>query len=246
MSLVEDLARSGLSKQESAVYLYLLEAGHASPPQVARGASMLRPNTYAVLTSLKNKGLVEAHHKGKRYLYSAKDPSALLHHMDDERQTMANILPDLVSLYKSQTNKPSIRFYYGMEEVRDMFLRTDDARELLFVTTADSLYATYPSIFKKYREELFHKQVFVRDILTQRSGTDIAQTTRAMMRGYYDARFLPRKIEDVPTSIRIWGDYVGLVTFDEPVTGTVIQSAALAKTFKTMFEVMWSAGERLS
>jgi sugar-specific transcriptional regulator TrmB len=246
MELAAQLRSAGLHKQEIDVYLYLLAQGESAPPAIARGAGLLRPNTYAVLGTLRDKGLIERHQMGKRFVYLAKDPAAILRRMDEQRDTLAATLPDLRALYKSQKNKPSVRFYYGMDEVKEMFSRTEKASEILFVATSAKLFDAYAAHFKRYRESLMQEQVFVRDILTQQSGISIAQATRTAMRGYYDARFLPHKYEDVPTSIRLWNNNVGLATFSEPVTGTVITNDDLAKTFKSMFETMWLAAEKLN
>lgn len=246
MPFESELTLLGLTKQEIRVYLYLLEHGDATPPQVARGAHLLRPNTYPVLESLKNKGLLEGVKLARRTAFRAKDPSSILRRADEQKRVLENVLPDLSALYKSQMNKPTVKFYYGLEEVRDVYLRTDGAEEILFVTSTDILYSTYPKHFTNYRKQLTESQVFVRDILTQEAGKAISRETRALMRGYYDARYLPRKYEDAPTSIRIWNNTLALATFDDPVTCTVIENQALVKTFKTMFEVMWSAAEKLN
>lgn len=246
MDIQEQLRSSGLHKQETEVYLYLLAQDQAAPPQIAAGTKILRANTYNVLRSLQDKGLIERHKSGKRFVYTAKDPTAILRRVDEQREALSTALPDLRALYKSQKNKPSVRFYYGMDEIKEMFGRTEDAEEILYIATSDTLFEKYPTFFKQYRESLVQEQVMIRDILTQQSGIEIARKTKSVMRGYYDARFLPRTHADIPSSIRIWNDNVGLVTFEEPATGTVMTNPALAKTFKTMFEVMWSASDQLS
>lgn len=243
MELEKQLKKSGLSKPEIGVYLYLLEQGISSPPQIARGTRMKRANVYNVVQSLKEKGLVEKQPKGKRYLFGAKDPSSIVRVLEEKKEAITAILPDLRALYKADKNKPTIRFYHGMEQVRDLFGQIEGAQEIFFILSTNVLFETYPTFFKKFRTQAAKQGVFLKDILTKESGITISQKTREAMRGYYDFRLFPQNPEDMPTSIRIWNDHVALVTFDEPVFGTVLTSKSLAKTFRVMFETMWNAGK---
>lgn len=196
-----------------------------------------------ILQSLRDKGLIERQTKGKRYLYSAKDPETLMANLDNQKSTLTQMLPDLRALYKSQKNKPTVKFLYGIEEIKEQFLTPVASDEILFVAPTNTLFETYPSEFKKYRKKLAKDDVFVRDILTQESGIKIAQKTSKAMGVHYEYRLFEAKYEDLPTTIRIWENNVALVTFDENPFGTVITSEPLARTFKIMFETMWKAGK---
>ncbi len=240
----KELSKAGLQKTEISVYLYLLEHGLATPAQIGKGISMLRPNTYAILKSLEEKNLIDKEPRGKRFVYHAKDPEAIILRLESQKQAMRILLPDLRALYKAQKNKPIVKFYYGADEVKEVFARTDGATEILFVITTESFFETHPEFFKKLRTKIFQEKIFVRDILTQQSGVNIAEKSRETMRGYYDFRLFPKKHSDLPTTIRIWNDTVALIMLEDPIMATVLQSAPLAQTFRVMFETMWSAGER--
>jgi sugar-specific transcriptional regulator TrmB len=244
MSLDNDIAtvqQAGLTKTEASVYLYVLRNGISKPPEIAHGLNLQRPNLYQVLTSLVAKGLLDRKTQGKRAVYLAKDPDALTQLVAERQRDVDRVVPDLRAL-ASAAEKPVVEFVSGIEQVKDLFFRIDGAKEIRFVISTDVLFENYPKQFAQYRKRLFDTGVFVRDILTQPSGVGIAQKTREEMRGYYEYRLFPKKYEDMPTSIRMWNDYVALVTFGEPAFATVLKDAALAKTFKVMFETMWSSG----
>ena len=67
MNLEEELKKAGLRKPEIVLYLYLLEKGISSAPELARGTGLLRANIYNVLQSLREKRLLERSMKGKRF-----------------------------------------------------------------------------------------------------------------------------------------------------------------------------------
>jgi len=63
MKLEEGLKNIGLKGSEIKVYLYLLENGVSTPPQIAKGTRIARTNTYHILRGLSEKGLIERQEK---------------------------------------------------------------------------------------------------------------------------------------------------------------------------------------
>lgn len=244
MNLELELSEAGLRKPEIALYLYLLKKGVSSPAVLGKGTGLLRANIYNVLRSLQEKGLVGRTAKGKRFEYYANDPASIVSILETRKEAIVRALPDLRALYQSELNKPAIKFYYGLQEVKELFSRVEHAKEILFIVPTNFLFEKYPKFFQELREDLAQQKIFVRDILTQQSGVDISKKTRDAMHGYYDFRLFAQKYEDMPTAIRIWNDNVALVTFDEPCFATVLTQKSLAKTFKVIFENMWQHGER--
>lgn len=244
MDFSKELAKLGLSKPEIIIYLYLLEQGLSTPPEIIRSTKILRANAYLVLKSLSEKGLIDTQPKGKRKLYYAKSPDTLMQTLENRKNTLADMLPDLRALYKSQKNKPSIKFLYGLEEIKDLFTSTWGKEKVQYILSTNVLFETYPEAFDKYRKELKRKNIFVQDILTQKSAVSISEKTKEAMGIYYDYRLFEQKYEDMPTSIRIWDENIALVSFDEPAFGTVIQNEALAATFRVIFETLWKTSSK--
>ncbi|MES3005059.1 MAG: helix-turn-helix domain-containing protein [Patescibacteria group bacterium] len=235
-----ELKKVGLLSSEITVYKFLLSSGLSSPPDIAQGTKLLRPNVYGVLKSLRRMNLIDVRQKGKRILYLAKDPEALIVSLENKKEAIESILPDLRDLFKSEKNKPSTRYYYGLEEIKTIFKECGDAKEILFIVTTDKLFTTYSSFFDKFRSDMTKQGVFIKDILTYGSKESVAIPTKETMKGYYDYRVLSGDNNSYPTSIRIWGDNVALVTLEESAIGMVITNKAMAETFKMIFNVMWS------
>ncbi|MFH1253551.1 MAG: helix-turn-helix domain-containing protein, partial [Candidatus Uhrbacteria bacterium] len=100
METINDRLRQlGLLENEIKIYLYLLEQGLSSPPQIARGTKMARPNLYGILRLLKEKNLVLEQRRGQRKIYSAADPTVLVQTLESRTETMKQILPDLRALF---------------------------------------------------------------------------------------------------------------------------------------------------
>lgn len=239
MDLAEQLRTIGLNKAEIKVYLYLLEYGLSSPAQVAKGVKSIKTNTYNVLNALRDKDLIERRVHGKRFLYAANDPQALVTRLEQEKQAAEKVLPDLRALYKVQKNKPVTRYYYGIEGIKEIFARFDGAKSVLFILSTEKLFAADPIFFEKLRAEVVRQNIFIRDIITRDAGEKFAPAAKEAMKGYYDYRFLDKQYADLPTGIRIWNDNVALVTLEDPLFGIVLTDPHLAETFRVMFETMW-------
>ncbi len=133
MIIEQQLRQFGLTPSEITVYLFLLEHGVSSPPQVAKGTKITRTNCYHVLESLKHEGLISEQEKGKRKVYIACDPEALLRRFDLRRESLSQIVPDLRARYVVQKNKPIIKFLTGGRSKADYWQTYEDKRKYMLL-----------------------------------------------------------------------------------------------------------------
>ena len=139
--IAKELKKAGLSKVEIGVYLYLLEQGLSTPPQIAKGTGILRANLYNTLLGLENKRLIAKQPKGSRFLYYATDPVSVIREIESRKQAVESVLPDLQALYKKEKNKPTIKFYYGMEQAKQVFGDISGEKKILFILATAKLFA---------------------------------------------------------------------------------------------------------
>lgn len=241
IDITKQLASAGLTDNEIKVYLYLLEQGISSPPQTAKGTGISRPNLYGLLRSLKEKGLVAEQKKGTRNTYLATDPSSLVHRLEARAEAMKQLLPDLRALYVAKVNKPSIKFFEGPEQVKEIFYEMLEAKQVYGVASTKKLYdALGWDFFDGYIKQMRKKGIFLKDILTQDSINTSAKTPIGILSAMYDTRLFPKSVDALPVDILIWDDKVALISTEAPVFGTLIKNAAIAKVMRLMFEHTWS------
>ncbi len=239
MQIQKQLEELGLRESEIRVYLYLLKQGISTPPQIAKGTAIARPNCYKILQSLKEKGLIEEQKKDKRKAYLASDPIALVQTLERRKEAMNKMLPDLRALYTTQKNKPEIRFYDGFEQVKQIFLQTLSAEEILGIASTKKLFALSPKFFDKYLKEIQKRNIIFRDILAYESGEQSGPKTKEQLKGLYELKLLPKKYEEIFTDILIWDDNIALIVLDKPIFGTVLTNKHMARTFRILFELGW-------
>ena len=234
------LKSAGLKESEIKVYLYLLQNGLASPPMISKGTGMARPNCYSILQTLKEKGLIALQTQGKRKAYVATDPSALIHAMEMKTEALKRLLPDLRAMYSKQSQKPSIKFFEGAEQVKEIFTEMLEAKEVYGVASTKKLYeALSPEYFKMYIKKMREKNILLKDILTKDSVDTSAPTPIGTLKNFYEYRVLPENSGDIPVDILLWDDKVAFISVEAPVFGTLIKHAAIAKMLKIMFGFSW-------
>lgn len=244
MALAEQLKELNLTKSEIKVYLYLLEQGLATPPQIAQGTGIARTNCYNILAALKDNGLIAEQIKGSRKAYLASDPEALLRSIQKKKEVVERLLPDLRALHTTQKNKPTIHFYDGFEQVKEIYWQATNTEKLLALGSTKQLAERDADFFRDFEKALKSKNVILQDLITNQSQPVGIKETREILKGLYDFRTLPAKYSDFPTDILVWNNNVALITLRDPVFGTVITNDLLAQTFRFIFEMVWEGVAR--
>lgn len=241
MPLLDSLRDVGLKKSEAKVYLYVLENNHASPPQIAKGTGILRTNCYHILQSLKDQGLVrEEKGPSGRKVYFANDPESLLRSAQTRAGAVERLIPDIRAVFSAKTNKPSVHFYDGLDEIQDIYHASLRAQEIFALGSTAKIAERMPEFLPWYFAQIKKHNITLHDIISSPSSTKGLAAGKAAMASYMP-HVLPEKYGETPTDILVWDDNVALITLDEPYFGTVLHNASLAHTFKIVFRVLADA-----
>ena len=115
------LEKIGLTRNESAVYLALLELGPAYIAQISDKTSIHRPLVYKALPSLIEKRLVTETQRSKRTIYMAEPPNRLETLFDELKLDFVEMLPELEDQYSTNEDKPRVRFLQGKDGTKRVF-----------------------------------------------------------------------------------------------------------------------------
>ena len=238
------LERIGLTKNESLVYMTLLQLGTSKTGAILKRSGLNSGKIYEILESLKEKGIVSESVINRVKHFTAASPVQLLDYLEKKKkelqkdeQQVRKLLPDLEKLRKITRKETQAVVYTGF---RGLKTAVDEALEGM--STTDTMLAMGVTAHKDARFNIFWKdwskkrvakKIKARHILSERSEY---YTAFKKMR-HTEARVLTAI---TPVAIDIFGDdKVLILNYAEPVSCILIYDKNTATSFKQFFEQLW-------
>ena len=106
------------------MYVAALELGEANVQRISAKSGVKRTTVYGMLTFLKERGLLSETKKGAKTYYYAENPKAIEEHIDEQKQALKKLLPELLSVANLIERKPVIRYYDGVEGIKEVYKDT--------------------------------------------------------------------------------------------------------------------------
>lgn len=243
------LQKLGLNKKESDLYIAFLGIGQGTVSEISKYARINRTNTYNILASLSQKGLVSFSGKEPRQEYRCESPEKILKFLkskierDQEDYRYAEIiLPELKSMYKSGS-RPKIKFYEGIEGLKEVYEDTLTAKApFVAIASYENMHNTLKDYFPKYYKRRAAKGLKVRGIVP---ATPLSLERKKM--NPFEARELaivPKELFDISPDIEIYDNKVMIASWKEEL-GIIIESQEIADALKKLFELAWCEAKRL-
>ena len=233
------LEKIGLTKNESAIYLALLDLGTSNISQISEKTSIHRPLIYKALPSLLEKNLITKTQKLKSVVYGAEPPNRLETMFDDLKIDFYETLPELEDSYASSEKRPKVRFLEGKDGTMRIF---DDVVRSLKKSDVFYRYSSnkdgnekkdkyLPRIYRKMRDE----KKLQREVITN---FQTAQHKKPSLDRF--AKIMPNDFglfEHNVTEI-IYGDKVAFIDYNSE-TCMVIESKRIAEFQKQIFQTLY-------
>ena len=254
-TLLDTLTKAGLEPSAAQIYLSLAENGEMSVPEILKKTSLSRAMVYQILPTLLFKGYVEYRKEGRNVFYKPVHPGKLHDLIEQKkRDTMllenelGNTIKTLGGLYNLANNKPGVRFFEGLDGIKEMLNNTfinNTQKELRTFTDlagySDALGEWNASYYAPKRKELgIRLQGIVTnhpkalEFLKNYEATDITEVL-----------FIDNTVFPLASEINIYEDQVSIITFSKvtPV-GILINNKDIATTMKSIFQFAWIMGKK--
>lgn len=237
----------GLNKTEEALYKVALSLGPASVQVLAKAAGVKRSTSYFAIENLIVKGFMHEIIKDKRKTIMAEEPEYLAKILkkeqdllEEKKKAMAQIVPELKSLVHNLPNHSNVSYYEGkagiwhifediLQEKKDIYWLGDFTAALKYLDFQELL----DEFSKKRRQYGPTKSYVISDRhplarkLWQLEDTD-----------FREFRFLSDK-EKLDSAVVIYGHKIALFSFEQIISGTILENKAIAKMMHLMFRVIW-------
>ncbi len=245
MEIPHILQQLGFTDKEIKVYMMLLTGGPSSVRRLAKDADVNRGTVYEALKTLQKAGLAGMYQKHKKQFFLAEDPEKLAEVIDRKERSvsslkrdLAEVLPELRSLYVHGGAKPTVKYYEGdkgftiiLNDVLHTMSDEADKTYRAYSSSAlrDYLYREFPHFTK----ERIKRGLLVRVIAIGAGGDDQPLAER---------RWLSEK-DSSPTYSIIYGKKVAFLSLgknDSPL-GILVEDANVAATERLIFDRVWES-----
>jgi sugar-specific transcriptional regulator TrmB len=237
------------SANEAAVYLSALHLGLRSAATIAQHAGLKRPNTYALLATLIQRGLIRESKKDGVTLYKATTPSVLLEQLK-ERETRLNtlsssleqILPDLLKLKNDELAGNSVTFVKGSDGVKNLYEETLREPKATIYAIAD-----FDSLFPHSRDPKLHEWMWRYSKRRAKLGIlycGIVNQSRTSDRAYRHRKGELRELRmlkniELLAEINIFGNKVAFMSTRDEMWGAIIDSPIISTTLRAFHQAIW-------
>jgi len=248
--LCDFLVKSGLSENESSVFLALLELGKGTVTQITRKAGLNRTTGYDILDSLVAKGLASISGKEPAQEYLAETPDKIvlllesqIKDRESQLEKIKNILPEMKSLH-NVAGRPKVRFYEGMQGLKDVYEDTlTSSEEIRAYATVDDMHNAIPGYFPTYYKRRVGKNISIRAIIP---ATPVGRVRASKdMEEKRQTKLIPADKYYFSPEINIYDNKVMIASWREKL-GIIIESVEIADAMKKTYELAWIGAEEES
>lgn len=236
----ETLQQIGLSKNETKIYLALLELGPCLMGELSGKTKIHRRNIYDSIEMLKDKGFVSSTLLNNRNVFEAVDPKRILEILDERRIDIESILPQLTKKNKKQS---LIKVYSGTNGRKIIFEDKLNCKEEQYVLSAHKPSKKSSTYIENYHMRRIKNKIPLK-MLFINSDKDFAKKFSEYK--YIQVRLLP-KLFNSPIAINIYGNKVAFLLGSgsmEPMS-ILIEDQDFSKDFKVHFEMLWKLSKKI-
>lgn len=247
----EILQEAGLTKAEAQIYVILVKNSPCPPPKLADLAGESRTNTYKLLDSLEEKGLVSRDESQKKLRYWANNPSNLLENLKKQRAEVEaaekryqDSLPSMIDEYFKYSEQPSIRYFHGKDGVKEVYAdQLSTSAPVTFIYSPDVVKSFGASEMHAIRNQFpkrgIDRHVFFPDV-DPRIGPDektipidqsdeIMRTTRT---------WLNEGDLNAPVEWAVYGNKLSIISLGTEFIGMVIESPQITASFRELLDLL--------
>lgn len=235
VNIEKTLEKIGLSPNEIKVYLTLTDNGSVKAGTIAKRASMDRSSAYNALQMLLDKGFASYVLVGKVKWFQATGPQRILEYLREQEEAVKRILPDLQERHKRKKIEGQVRLFKGIKGVKSVFLDIIRTGKDNYVFGSEGQFSERMPEFA-YQFDRMKKEKGIRTAMLLRKGrTELDSKTSVHL-------YLPG-LSESPAVTNIYGDKVAIIIWTDEPEAVVIENPAVARAYKSYFDVMWKKGK---
>src|SRR3989344_1485328 len=227
----EILKELGFLDAEIEVYLTLLRLGPSLVSKIHQETGLHRTHIYDLLEKLREKGLVSIFIQSGKKQFHAAAPSKILSYMEEKRNVVKGLLPELDKLMKAHGEETAVELFKGKEGLKTVLQDVLKVGKNYCVMGNIKQFETIlefalPSFLKGIEEKKIKERIIC----------DVKEPIIKIKTGTY--RYLKSDYL-FPSSFWIYGDKVAIFIWHMPYFVIVIENKEVVKTYQNYFDFFW-------
>lgn len=238
------LEKIGLTKNESRVYMTLLQLGTAKTGSILKASGLNSGKIYEILDGLKKKGLVSESNVNRVKEFTAAPPKGILEYIEKKKETLKQeeqiireMLPRLEAVRKTRQIGVKAITYTGLKGMKAAFDEClEDMKpgeENLVMGATGNKDNKFNSMLVKIQKRRIERKIKSRMIFSEQSlyfqsYIPLPYTEARVLKGF------------TPVAVDVFGeDKVLILNYAEPCSCTLIYDKNTATSFRHFFEQLW-------
>lgn len=236
--LLKSLIEVGLEPKEAEIYLAILHLGKATIADVARKSKIKRMTVYQYIDGLVHKNLLHKTVQGKRVIYVAEDPEKIIKILERRKKHFEKFLPDLKSIYSHASHKPRIRFYEGIEGLREIYDEMTKTSQIVYGAFSQD---KYEQVFNQADTDKFYENLkegggMIKDLVENTENGRQNVKELGVRKGLRQAKLLPKDFS-LSVDLLVAGNKVAMMSFINLI-GIVIENPEIADLQRNFIKFM--------
>ena len=240
-TMEESLEAMGFSKNESKVYIQLLNIGKTTATEIAKQTKLHRSNVYDSLTKLIEKGIVAQYSEDNTRIYEATDPANLLTILKDQQQKFEAILPQLQLKKKMASTESLVHIYTGVTPAKNtLFTLLDYNKPIYVLGTPPNISTLSKGFLQEFHKERVKRKIPIHHVYSKEAEKDFEDVGVNNL-PYTYSKHLPDGMT-LPMSTTVCNDEVQLKFWTRGGSVVVFKSPEIADVYKSYFDHFWQQG----
>ncbi|MCX6744791.1 MAG: hypothetical protein NTX82_04670 [Candidatus Parcubacteria bacterium] len=243
--LKEILKQTGLNAKEAKVYLAILNLGKCNVTEIAQKAELKRTSLYEYLEKLLQQGLIFKTVTKKRTYYYPESPAKIITALDkqkveieDKKEKIRLIIPELEKIYSSVYNKPRISFHEGKEGLREIYWKIFDTSKIIYsIFSPDNFFKLYSAKENHALLMLLYNKGGMLRSLVEKTKEPRPELKEKEYRKFIQSKELPENFK-FETDLLVVDNITALISFKNLI-GVIIEDEAIADLQKNFIKNIW-------
>lgn len=237
----DELKEYGLTDKEIKIYLTSLKIGESTTNKISQISKISRTTIYDIFENLKNKGLAYSFKKEKKIYFGVVNPEKLINNLEQKKDLIQNILPQLNQIKNQNYNKPIIEMYEGKTGIIQASFEMLKEKEILGFGSnqkIDKIFDMYQTNFSKRRQEnkIKLKAIIEDEIPKHMLDKEILKYTKIKQFKTKN----PGK-----TAQFIYADCVLIIIFNQDPIAISIKNLDYANSQREVFNKLWKIAKEI-